>query len=168
MSHFGEDAEAADGRSFTICSPGDGMVFQAGLDKRELGYVFAGRFLSTYNPFNGHIINVNLQLMHMIECYVKPGQKLKRGQPIGKVLGRVEDPTNRYSGRHHTHFQFTYDPVDADASLQVASGCRYLSRAQRDWSIDPQHLLYIGPGQIIKPFPGTKYLAPSDKITRRL
>ena len=93
MFHFGLDLSAPIGR--TIYAPADGVIYFAGVRN---GY---GKFLMIEHPF-GFMTAYG----HLSKILVRPGQYVKRGEPIAKVgnTGRSTGPHLHYEVRYLSYW----------------------------------------------------------------
>lgn len=168
--HDGDDYEMDDGLSFDVVSPGDGLIMVAGMEpkipnKDGLWGVVSINLNNLYHPLTGTICPDNFQAYHMYQLYVKPGQKIFQGDKIGRVLGRLEDSTNKYPGGHHVHVQGSYRMDLYRRSPQVAGG-RYIKGTSVDSTVNLNTWLYLSPGQVMTVHPNTTCASAKDVITR--
>ncbi len=93
MFHFGLDLSAPIGR--VVYAPADGVVFFAGVRR---GY---GKFLILSHPFG-----FSTAYGHLSKILVRPGQYVKRGEPIAKVgnTGRSTGPHLHYEVRYLSYW----------------------------------------------------------------
>ena len=93
MFHFGIDLSAPIGRM--VYAPADGVVFFAGV---RSGY---GKFLILSHPFG-----FSTAYGHLSKILVRPGQYVKRGDPIAKVgnTGRSTGPHLHYEVRYLSYW----------------------------------------------------------------
>ena len=93
MFHFGIDLSAPIGRM--VYAPADGVVFFAGV---RSGY---GKFLILSHPFG-----FSTAYGHLSKILVRPGQYVRRGDPIAKVgnTGRSTGPHLHYEVRYLSYW----------------------------------------------------------------
>ncbi len=141
-SHYGVDY--ADGRE--IISSGTGVVYAAGYDQK-LGNVVVMLY-PLCRLRDGSVKHLTLRYCHLQEIEVKRGQVLVAGERIG-LTGQT--PIGKINGVH-LHLEVDTDTKSPLYTPSIGSNSNLLRagyRGQRDTSLDPSVVLYIGEGQRI-------------------
>lgn len=157
--HYGVDISTIQGGAsddHTIRASGDGTVVIVGKDSR-LGYGAVVLYKDAVNHATGETVSVVGRYMHMQKLYVRNGDTIKAGDPIG-------EEGKEGTGDYHLHLEFDTDvsPAYATWSPQVA-GTGGFWRKGVDSTVNPSFLLHVGPGQsLADPTYNPAWLNPED------
>ena len=144
--HYGVDISTIQGGAsddHRILASGEGVVLAAGKDSR-LGYGAAVLYKDVFNHQTGETVSVVGRYMHMKSMLVKQGDAVQAGTVIGE---EGKEGTTDY----HLHLEFDTDvtPAYGTWSPQVAGTGGFWKKGV-DSTINPSHLLYVGPGQSLE------------------
>lgn len=157
--HYGVDISTIQGgasNDHMVRASGAGTVLAAGKDSR-LGYGVAVLYKDAYNHNTGKAVSVVGRYMHMQSMVVSKGQTVKAGDVLGE---EGKEGTTDY----HLHLEFDTDTTSAYAtwSPQVAGTGGFWKKGV-DSTINPSHLLHVGPGQsLADPTYNPAWLNPED------
>ena len=141
--HYGVDISTYQGGAsddHRILASGEGVVMAAGKDSR-LGYGAAVLYKNVFNHQTRDTVSVVGRYMHMKSLSVKAGDTVQAGTVLG-------DEGKEGTTDYHLHLEFDADitPAYATWSPQVAGTGGFWKKGV-DSTVNPSHLLHIGPGQ---------------------
>lgn len=155
-SHYGVDY--ADGRE--IVASGTGVVYGAGYDQKM------GNTVAILYPLcrlhDGTVRDLTLRYCHLERIEVKRGQVVVAGELIG-ITGQT--PVGKIDGIH-LHLEADTDTKAPLYTPSIAAHSNLLRagyRGERDTSLDPATVLYIGEGQRVYRLPSAEsWTSPKD------
>lgn len=138
FNHFGWDLGNTN-KTAPILALADGEIIQTGLDN-TCGNVIIARYNDVVDN-TGKVRDVIVRCMHLSSITCKAGDKVVRGQVIGRMGN-----TGTVSSGPHLHIEFDSD-TKYPAYTPTVKGSNILKAGTSATIIDPKQILTIGPGQ---------------------
>ena len=156
-NHFGIDVstiQGGAGEDHNVYASGEGTVLAAGEDS-GVGGALVLEYPDCLIRATGEVCPLVARYFHLASLAVKPGDTVVTGTPLG-----VEG--NAMTTDYHLHLELDRDTEYPLMSPQVAGGSLIL--AGIDTTVNPSHVLHLGPGQqIVPPTYNPAWLNPEDR-----
>lgn len=144
--HYGIDLGNPD-KQRTIYSPGDGTVIACGMDGATTAERMGNAIVLVFPDVkrnDGVTSSLACRMFHLDSIAVQPGQTVKRGDVLG-VYGN----TGAHTSGAHLHVEFDTDTQYPQYAVGIKSSGNVIKKGNKDTTVDPSKVWYVGPGQTL-------------------